>query len=117
MLDEQTDEQQTGQGIPTLYVDGEPVDNFDDMCEAERVQVEWLDVANGYSDGLVNSCAIDWTGEEFTVTISTGDPRGAFCMTVRQLSDGRRILHVPYADASMLHEDLTEDHPGTYVIG
>lgn len=65
---------------------------------------------------LVNSAAIDWTGDDLTVTISTGDPRGAFAMTVRRLADGTRILHVPTAGDGG-HERLTELHPGTYRIG
>lgn len=65
---------------------------------------------------LVNSAAIDWMGDDLTVTISTGDPRGAFGMTVRRLPDGRRILHVPHP-SNAHHETLTELHPGTYLIG
>lgn len=65
---------------------------------------------------LVNSAAIDWMGDDLTVSISTGDPRGAFVMTVRRMADGTRILHVPHPDSSQ-HETLTELHPGTYRIG
>lgn len=55
-------------------------------------------------------------GTELSVTISVGDPRGAFSMTVRKLPDGRMILHVPYADMPMGHRDLVEMHPGTFEI-
>lgn len=65
---------------------------------------------------LANSAAIDWTGDDLTVTISTGDPRGAFVMTVRQMADGTKLLHVPHPDTAH-HETLTELHPGTYRIG
>lgn len=111
--------QQQQAGYPTLYVDGEPLDTSESFWDDEgaRVQVEWDDVSNGYGEGLVNSAAIDWTGPELTVTISTGDPRGAFAMTFRVLEDGTRLLHVPYPESSWLHEPLTELHPGTYRVG
>lgn len=142
---------------PTLYVDGEVLDEQPEGLgdeEGARVQVEWDAIANGYvSEGwtctdcgesferwrdaqkhgrddhgatpanvekieaVVNSAAIDWTGDDMTVTISTGDPRGAFAMTVRRLNDGTRILHLPHPGESMPHEQLTEIHPGTYRIG
>lgn len=68
-------------------------------------------------DPLANSAAIDWMGDDLTVTISTGDPRGAFVMTLRRLDDGTRLLHVPHPSNGLLHEELTELHPGTYKIG
>lgn len=68
-------------------------------------------------EALVNSAAIDWNGDDLTVTISTGDPRGAFAMTVRVMDDGTRLLHVPHPSNGLLHEPLTELHPGTYKIG
>lgn len=69
-------------------------------------------------DTFANSAGIHVSndGTELTVTISVGDPRGAFGMTVRKLPDGRLILHVPYADEPMGHRTLVEMHPGTYEI-
>lgn len=74
----------------------------------------------------VNSAAIDTDDKDdsVTVSISIGDPRGAFCFTVRRIPDdadsdlaGRLVLHVPYPAEPMPHEPLTEHHPGTYLIG
>ena len=66
---------------------------------------------------LVNSAAIDWSGDSLALSVSVGDPRGAFVLIVRQLDDGTRLMHVPHPDDSMPHMRLTELHPGTYRIG
>lgn len=74
----------------------------------------------------VNSAAIDTDEKDdsVTVSISVGDPRGAFSFTVRRLPDGadceiagRLIMHVPYPGEPLPHERLTEQRPGTYLIG
>ena len=95
----------------------------------ERGGYEWLGagydletptldaISNGYTNGAVNSAAIDWTGDSISVTISTGDPRGAFAMTVRVMDDGTVLMHLPHPSDGMLHEPLHELHPGTYRIG
>jgi len=81
----------------------------------ERVPLSW-----------VNSAAIDTDDKDdsVTVSISVGDPRGAFSFTVRRIPDdadselaGRLLLHVPYPGHPLPHEPLTEHHPGTYLIG
>lgn len=73
-----------------------------------------------------NSAAIslDDSDESITVTISVGDPRGAFTFTVRRIPDdassdlaGRLIMHTPYPGEPIPHEKLTEIRPGTYLIG
>ena len=74
----------------------------------------------------VNSAAIDADDKDdsVTVSISVGDPRGAFCFTVRRIPDhaeshlaGRLLMHLPYPGHPLPHEPLTEHHPGTYLIG
>ncbi len=121
--------------VPTLYVDGERI-NVEDPCDFERVQVEFDDTANGMQTeqqeraplGWCNSASITLDREDDAVhlTISVGDPRGAFGFTVRRLSEGNSvdpngkpvlIMHVPYPDEPMPHEKLTALHPGTYRIG
>lgn len=104
-------------GYPTLYVDGTSRGQVTHE-DSGRVQLEWDEVANGYVDGLVNSAAIDFSEEEesLTVSISIGDPRGALTMTVRRLSNGKVILHVPHADDSMPHVPLSEIRPGTFEV-
>lgn len=108
------------QGIPVLYVDGSPVVD-DDVCEAMEdsswcVQTEFDDVANGYIPGWCNSAAISYSDDELTVSISLGDPRGAFTMTARRLDDGSVILHVPHDGDTSPHVELTPMHPGTYRV-
>jgi hypothetical protein len=87
----------------------------DDAHDPELVSLSW-----------VNSAAIltDDGEDSVTVTISVGDPRGAFCFTVRRIpSDapgdlaGRLVLHTPYPGMGMLHRPLTQLRPGTFVIG
>ena len=87
----------------------------DSPHDPERVPLAW-----------VNSAAIDTDEKDdsVTVSISVGDPRGAFSFTVRRVPDtadgelaGRLIMHVPHPGEPLPHERLTELHPGTYLIG
>jgi len=101
-------------GLGVVYVDGEALDEPLDCEDSARVQVEL-----GDERAIVNSAAITFQpdDESVTVSISVGDPRGAFTMTVRRLTDGSLVLHVPHAGDSTPHMPLVEDHPGTYRIG
>lgn len=74
----------------------------------------------------VNSATIaaDETEDSITVSISVGDPRGAFCFTVRRVPGdaggdlaGRLVLHMPYPGEPCPHQQLTALHPGAYVVG
>lgn len=74
----------------------------------------------------VNSAGVHLNeGEDsVTVTISVGDPRGAFAFTVRRIPAdadgelaGRLLMHTPYPGQSSPHMPVKELHPGTYVIG
>jgi hypothetical protein len=73
----------------------------------------------------VNSAGLSLNEEEdsVTVSISVGDPRGAFTFTVRRVPaysgeySGRLMMHLPYPGESMPHAKITEIHPGTFVIG
>lgn len=70
--------------------------------------------------GWLNSAKIYFepTRDKVTVTISVGDPRGAFAMEVEKHPDGYLILRVPYAGESMPHMPLTEiNGGGAYRIG
>lgn len=68
--------------------------------------------------GWCNSARIVVSPEddEVSVTISTGDPRGAFVMSVSRASDGRLLLYVPHEGMSTPHEDIREIHPGTFEV-
>lgn len=68
--------------------------------------------------GWLNSARIVTSPEENSVTccISVGDPRGAFCFTVRRKPDGTLLIHMPHPGESLPHMDTREDHPGTLVV-
>lgn len=118
----------------TLYVDGTPVE-LSDPYDYERVQVEFDDTANGMQSeaqeagplGWCNSAAItlDRDDDAVHVSISVGDPRGAFGFTVRRLPQGNSVdpngqpvlvMHLPYPGEPMPHMTLSELHTGTYRI-
>lgn len=61
--------------------------------------------------------SFDEDEDSVTVSISVGDPRGAFTFTVRRLPDGRLIMHTPYPGEGMPHVATRELHPGTLAIG
>jgi hypothetical protein len=74
-------------------------------------------IPRGCAD-IVNSASINFDDDhmECTVTISVGDPRGAFAMTIRRLNDGKLILHVPHEAEPLPHMPLHKLHEGTYEI-
>lgn len=76
-------------------------------AEAEPGPFAWCNSA---------SITLDPDDNAVHVSISVGDPRGAFVMTVRQLSDGSLVLHHPHPSDGMAHLDTTELHPGTLAI-
>lgn len=78
---------------------------------------------NGYEQSpgplsWLNSARVTTDPQDDAVhcVVSVADPRGGFCFTVRRLSDGRIVLHCPYPGEAMLHANLAELHPGTFVI-
>jgi len=109
---------------PYLHVsiDGEEEIWVEDL---ESVRISNPDKENGYDEthgpiDWMNSAAIrlDRDDDAVHLTISVGDPRGAFVFTVRRRPDtGELLMHLPTPDQGMLHERLTEIHPGTYKIG
>jgi hypothetical protein len=83
--------------------------------DARRLPLSW-----------VNSAAItaDEESDSVTVSISVGDPRGAFSFTIRRIPDdagadvaGRLVLHAPYPGEPLPHERLTTLAPGAFNIG
>lgn len=64
-----------------------------------------------------NGAGVRIRDDEVQTWISLGDPRGAFTFSVRQLQDGRLIMHTPYPGETMPHMGLREIHPGTYEVG
>ena len=81
----------------------------------ERVALSWCNSA---------SIRTDESDDAITLSLSTGDPRGAFTFIIRRVPDdadsplaGRLLLHMPYPGEPMAHEPLHAVHPGTFVIG
>ncbi|MCM3883145.1 hypothetical protein [Frankia sp. R82] len=81
----------------------------------ERVALSWCNSAGIRSNE---------TDDAITLSLSTGDPRGAFTLTIRRVPDdadsplaGRLLLHLPYPGEPMPHDALHPLHPGTFVIG
>lgn len=82
--------------------------------DPERLPLSWI-----------NSAAIDADelGDSVTVSISVGDPRGAFTFQIRRIPDdvdgdlaGRLVLHMPHPGETSPHRELTQLHAGTCVI-
>lgn len=94
------------------------VDSAPDFGEgphrAQRVPLSWCNSAGIHTDVAEDSV---------TVTISVGDPRGAFTFTVRRIPDdaatngGRLLMHTPHPGESLPHAQLTPEHAGTYWVG
>ena len=119
-------------GTPTLYVDGDAIHEDDRGRSLEgltepnaSVQLGWSDVANGYLAGRWNSAAIDFDHEAddgrtaiLRVSLSVGDPRGAFVMEYRvDKETGEAVLSVPHPSDGFLHMPLTERADGYYTVG
>ena len=111
--------------LPAAYLHGE-VDyealSMDE--EIEEIAIRNDAKENGYElddaspIAWLNSASIvvDREHDEVSLLISVGDPRGALAMSVRKGSDGKLILHVPHAEDSMAHVDMSEIAPGTYKL-
>lgn len=81
----------------------------------ERIPLSWCTSAAIHADESEDSV---------TVSLSVGDPRGAFTFTIRRVPDdatsdlaGHLIMHTPYPSQPSPHLDLTPLHDGTYVVG
>ena len=96
------------------------VDTGDGPCLAG---FENLEVSSGYDVEpgpltWANSArvVVDPAEDSISCLVSVGDPRGAFCFTVRRLPDGRIVLHLPSPGESLPHMETRQLHPGTLVI-
>lgn len=96
-----------------IWDDGDGWDGHEPDCDRDGTPPDM-----GPSD-IVNSAAITFDPGDCAVhvSISVGDPRGAFVMTIRRLTDGRLLLHTPYAGMISAHMPLREIAPGTFEIG
>ncbi len=102
--------------------DGEAVgvsyDGEDATVAIENPAAE--DGAPTTSDGLswLNSARIfaEPSKDQVTLTVSIGDPRGAFSFQVRRTPDGQIVIHVPHPGESFAHMPTAWHHEGTLVI-
>jgi hypothetical protein len=62
------------------------------------------------------SITMDAEKESVTVSISVGDPRGAFSMEITRNEEGRIIMFVPYEGQPMPHLPIRQLHPGSYAV-
>jgi hypothetical protein len=83
--------------------------------DPERIPLSWC-----------NSAAVhaDESQDAVTVSISVGDPRGAFTFTIQRVPDdvtgdvaGHLIMHTPYPGEPLPHMDLTPLRDGTHIVG
>ncbi|WP_200826152.1 hypothetical protein [Kibdelosporangium aridum] len=95
--------------------DGPDSDQLDGPHDPERVPLSWCNSAAVHSDESQDSV---------TVSISVGDPRGAFTFTIRRVPDdsdgdlaGQLVMHTPYVGEAAPHMPLAALHDGTYLIG
>ena len=99
---------------PGAVPETECPNNDDQPHDAESIPLAWVNHA---------AISLDEKDDAVHVSISVGDPRGAFVFTVRRLPDtahehpGRLIMHTPYPGEGMPHEVLTQLHDGTFLIG
>lgn len=74
----------------------------------DKIPLHWLNSASIHTDTV---------GDRVYVTISVGDPRGAFVMRVERCSDGELRLSVPHERMSLPHMPLHERGPGFFMVG
>ena len=107
---------------------GDNIVAFGESSELEYDQafgIQCPDVENGYDGaekqhlGWLNSAKV-WVSpekEEISLTVSVGDPRGCFVLTLYRNSEGILHMRTPHPEDSLLHLPLTETMPGTYRVG
>lgn len=119
-----------------VTIDGEHVPAGDDVADGGTVAVVINEGAEDHELRPLAWCNsarihLDAKADEVTVTISTGDPRGAFGMSIRRIpaiydgageitnpdKAGRLVMHVPYEGMSLAHEPLAHLHFGNFLIG
>lgn len=114
--------------MPSVSIDGSPTEVEIDEGDPLNVRVV-LDeegISSEYQPlAWCNSATInvDPSEDEVTVTISTGDPRGAFVMSIRRVPAGseseyagRLVMDLPHAPGR--HEKLTPiTGDGSYLVG
>lgn len=114
------------------YVLQDSADQVEVLCEDTdgSVRVEFDNPEERYAEDPEALANIDQTaveswangagvivdGNQVQVWVSTGDPRGAFTMTLRRLDNGEIIIHLPYEGEGLPHEETRQISPGTLVI-
>ena len=83
-------------------------------CWCEEIDSEETEGTGPLS--WLNSAGIHIDDDEARVTLSVGDPRGAFCFTMRRAGDGTLLLHTPHPGEGLPHMGLKPLHDGTYEV-
>lgn len=111
-LEAQGDEFMDDERVPDYSCDGEATVRIsnpeaENGCEQEPGPLTWL-----------NSARITTDPEDDAVhcLVSVGDPRGAFCFTVRRTPDGTLLLHLPHPGEGMAHESTRQICEGTLEV-
>lgn len=111
--------------IPTFYFEtdegGDPIPCYAD--EGYTIRLSNPDAENGYNEARgpldwLNSARISLDPESDAVRclVSVGDPRGAFCFTVRRLRNGSIRIDTPYPGESLPHMRTAQVAPGVLEI-
>lgn len=87
-----------------VAVRNEPAENG---YEQEAGPLIWLNSAQIY---------VRPDQDEVACCVSVGDPRGCFTFTVRRISNGRLVIHMPYENESMPHMETKQLHDGTLEV-
>lgn len=112
-LEIEADEWGTNNGEPiafsydgecTARISGPAAENGEDQ---EPSPLDWLNSARVVADPEEDAVHL---------LVSVGDPRGAFCFTVRRKPDGQLLIHTPRPGESFAHMQTREDHPGTLIV-
>lgn len=63
-----------------------------------------------------NGAGVRVRDDDIQVWVSTGDPRGAFALTLYRTKDGEIRLELPHENMSLPHEELERVNDGLLVI-
>lgn len=109
------DEDDTPEDIEAQDCRARAVDEDVRTHEVTPAPLAWLNSAG---------VSFDEGEDSVTVSISVGDPRGAFVFTVRRVPEdagtdlsGKLIMHLPHPEDSAPHMPLAALHRGTFIVG
>lgn len=92
-------------------------EEYHDAVSQWRSEVQSAEPDLEHPSNWCNNAAIRIHEDRITVTISVGDPRGAFAMSIHRGEDGDLRLSVPDPSDSLPHMKLTQLSPGFFRVG